>query len=713
MNKKNSFRAILILVIGCVLFLFLYTGGRQFFSFSYVQSNLDFLRDSFQSKPTFTLGLYFFIYVFVTAFSLPGAAIMTLLGGAVFGLFWGVLVVSFASTIGASLAFLASRFLLRDWVKAKFKRRYDKVKQEFDKNGISFVFSVRLVPFIPFFVANLIFGLTPIRLSHFYLASQIGMLPGTIVYVNAGKQLGQLKSFSGILSPSLIVAFTTLALLPWISKAALHFFKQRRLYLKFDKPSKFDYQAVVIGAGSAGLVAANLLAQLKVRVALVEKNKMGGDCLNTGCVPSKTLIQSAKLAYQMSEASRFGFDDVSYKVNFGKVMSRVRSVIKQIEPHDSVERYESLGVRCYLKKAKILSPFEVQVGDQILRTRHIVVATGARPRRVNLPGIDLVKVCTSDDIWSLNSLPEKLLVIGGGAIGCELAQSFSRLGSKVSLMESGERLLGKDESQASTQIQKVFEREGIEFFLETRANGFSVKDGKSFCEALRQGQKVSIEFDVVLMALGREPNTLGFGLEDLGVELRKDKTVSTDASLQTSYSNIWACGDVTGPYQFTHMAGLQGSVVALNILASPFKKFKWEDQLIPWVTYTDPEVAQLGMTEEVARREAISFKSYQFDLKGSDRALTEGASAGFVKVLVEEGSDRVIGVSIVGSKAGEMLSEFSVAIKAGKGLKHIMSVIHAYPTLSEANKSVAFEWRKDQTPSWVFTFLEKLNRFRL
>lgn len=710
--NKSFLKVALALFVGSAILLFLYAGGHQTLSLSFIQSKLDFLRDSFQRDPFITAGLYFLTYVLVTALSLPGAAAMTLLGGAVFGLFWGVVLVSFASSLGASLAFLVSRFLLGDFVRLKFKNRYRYIEREFRKNGSFFVFSVRLVPFIPFFMVNLIFGLTPIKLLHFYFASQMGMLPGTIVYVNAGMQLGQLEAVSGILSGPLIIAFLTLASLPWVSKILLSLVKRKRLYSKFKKPKSFDYQAIVIGAGSAGLVATNLLTQLKVRVALVEKNKMGGDCLNTGCIPSKTLIHSAKIAHQMREASRFGFDEVSYKVDFQKIISRVRSVIKKIEPHDSVERYESLGAKCFLDEAKILSPFEVQVGDLILKTRHIVVATGAKPRRVALPGVDLVKVVTSDDIWNLDFLPSKLLVLGGGAIGCEFAQSFSRLGSKVTLLEVGKRLLSRDDAEASGEIQKVFESEGIDLFLETRAVSFKQSGGRSFCEALRGGKKISIEFDVALMALGREANTAGLGLQEIGVELREDRTISTDECLKTNFPNIWACGDVAGPYQFTHTAGLQGSVVALNILASPFKQFKWEDQLIPWVTYTDPEVAQLGKTAGQAQRENVSFETYRFDMQKSDRAMTEGTDFGFVKVLVEEKRDRIVGVTIVGSRAGEMLSEFAAVIKAGRGLKHIMSVIHAYPTLSEANKAVALEWRRKKTPQWVFKFLKKLNRFR-
>lgn len=693
--------------------LFFYVGGPDYLSLSFLKSQLKAAQTLWDSSPVFLASLYMAVYVFVTALSLPGAAVMTLFGGAVFGLFWGTLIVSFASTFGATLSFLVARFFIHDWVKSKFRNRYDRIKQEFDRNGGFYIFSVRLVPLIPFFVANLIFGLTPVRVSTYYLASQIGMLPGTLVYVNAGRQLGQLQGVSGILSPSLIGAFLALALLPWLSKIILGFLRKRRVFSKFKRPKKFDYQVVVIGAGSAGLVAANLIATLKGKVALVEKHKMGGDCLNTGCVPSKTLIRSARLAHEMKNAHRYGLKGVDDKVDFPQVMKRVREVIHKIEPHDSVERYESLGVDCFQGEAQILSPFEIQVGSQKLTTRQIIVATGARPRRASFPGIEQVRVLDSNSIWSLEELPSRLLVLGGGAIGCELAQSFARLGSQVTLLERADRLLVKEEKEVSRLIESEFKEEGLSLYLNAHVLSFDVKEGQSRCLVEAAGEKKHLEFDFVLMALGREPNVAGFGLENLDIALRKNKTIETNEFLQTNIPNIWACGDVTGPYQFTHAAGQQGSVAALNALFAPFKKWRWETQRMPWVTFTDPEVAHMGETKESAQQKKLDFEVVDFPMERSDRALAEGSSAGFVQVLVAKGKDQILGVSIVGPHAGEMLAEFSAIVKAGKGLNHLISLIHPYPTLSEANKSAALAWKKAQTPKWVLNFLERVNKWRI
>lgn len=684
-------------LIVILISFFFYFDGQSYLSISFIQSQLETFRDAFREKPLVIVGAYFGLYVLVTALSLPGATVMTLLGGAVFGLLWGTLIVSFASTIGATLAFLIARLFLHDWVKSRFRKRYERAQREFERQGGFYVFSIRLVPLVPFFVANLVLALTPVRLVTYYVASQIGMLPGTLVYVNAGQQLGQLESFEGIFTPSLIAAFLILAAFPWFSKGLLSWIRAKRTFSKFKRPKKFDYQTVVIGGGSAGLVASSLTASLQGKVALVEKHKMGGDCLHTGCVPSKTLIRSARLAHHMKQASKFGFKNTSFEVDFPQLMRRVHSVIETIQPHDSVERYESLGVDCYQQEAKILSPFEVQVGEHVLRTKHIIIATGAQPRVMNFPWLDPEKILTSDNLWSLQSLPHRLLIVGGGAIGCELAQSFARLGSRVTIMERGSRLLSKEDPDVSKLIEEIFRKEDIDILFETE---------------LKSPDQTK-EYDFVLFALGRVAQVKGFGLENLEVQLRENGTIETNEFLQTRTPNVWACGDVTGPFQFTHMAGHQGSIAALNALMSPFKKFRWQDQEIPWVTYTDPEVAHIGWSEADATERELPFEIHKFSLQKSDRALTEGETEGFVKVLVEKGTDKVLGATIVGERAGEMIPEFSLVMKSGHGLKKILSLIHSYPTWNEANKSVALEWRRQRIPKWAMSFLKEWNKWRL
>lgn len=712
-NPNRLYRVVLFLALFIGFFLFFYFGGNDYLSFSYIKSQLMTFNASYVENPVRFITIYFLVYVISTAVSLPGAAVLTLLGGAIFGLTVGTIVVSFASTIGATLAFLISRFLLFDWVKTKFRSRYESVQKEFEKNGSFFVFSIRLAPMIPFFVANMVLGLTPIRVGAFYLASQIGMLPGTIVYVNAGKELGQLDSLSGILTLELLLAFLALAAIPWIGKYFVGVVNSKKIYKRFQKPKSFDYQMVVVGGGSAGLVAANLASSLKMKVALIEKHKMGGDCLNTGCVPSKTLLRTAKLLHQIQTSKKYGIKLAAAEIDFDEVMGRVQSVIKTIEPHDSMERYRSLGVECFKGDAKILSPFEVQVGSHILKTRHIIVASGAGPRVPPFPGLDKVSYLTSDTLWNLKELPKRLLVLGGGPIGCELAQAFSRLGSEVSIMEGAPRLLVKEDEEVSDLIKSKFESEGIKIYLDTKAKFFERVQNFGLCVGESKGEDVMVEFDFVLLAMGRVANVAGFGLEELEIDLRNDGTIETNDYLQSNIPNIWACGDVTGPYQFTHSAGNQGAIAAMNVMASPFKKFKWDTQAMPWVTFTDPEVAHIGLTEGDAKKKEIEIDVQTFPLSRSDRALAESGEQGFVKVLLEKGRDKILGVTIVGEHAGDMLAEFSLAMKLGKGLGAIMSVIHPYPTLSEANKSVALQWRKSKTPPWILKVLEKFNQMRL
>lgn len=706
----------LVWIFGVVVAIFLLRniGLDEYLSFAYLKENIDHLKGSAIAQPLIWLAGYFAAYVLTTTLSLPGATVLTLAGGAVFGFWKGLLIVSFASTIGATLAFLLSRYLFKEWVQKKFGKRLESIQRGIQKDGALYLLSLRLVPIFPFFLVNLLMGLTPIGVWKYYWVSQVGMLAGTAVYVNAGTQLAQLESLSGILSPSLLAAFALLGIFPLLSKWVLNSVKAAKVYAPYAKPKSFDYNLLVIGAGSAGLVTSYIAATVKSKVLLVEKNKMGGDCLNTGCVPSKALIKSAKVAQLTKDLKKYGLRGSSAEVNFAEVMDRVQQVIKKIEPHDSIERYESLGVECAQASAEILTPFSVKVGERIVTTRNIVVATGARPLVPDFPGLNEVPHFTSDNIWSLREMPERLLVLGGGPIGCELTQAFSRLGSKVTQVEMGPRLMGREETSVSEHIEKRFAQEGIDVLTGHKALSFKKSEhGKSIllCED-SQGKEKEIVFDVVLMAIGRKANVKGFGLERLGIDAAPSGTVDHDAFLRTKFPNILVCGDVAGPFQFTHTASHQAWYAAVNALFSPFASFKADYRVIPWCTFTDPEVARVGMSFSEAQKEGIYAELTRYGIDDLDRAIADSEDEGFVEVVTEKGSDKILGATIVGTQAGNMIAEFVIAMKHNLGLNKILGTIHIYPTHSEANKFVAGQWKQKHKPELVLFWVEKFHAWR-
>jgi dihydrolipoamide dehydrogenase len=482
----------------------------------------------------------------------------------------------------------------------------------------------------------------------------------------------------------------------------------KTLTLKETKMKKFDYNLIVIGGGTAGLITANVAAQAKAKVALVERHLMGGDCLNTGCVPSKALIASAKLAHHARRAEEFGIKiNGTIEVDFPKIMGQVQGIIDYIAPIDSRERYTSLGCDCYEDQATILSKHEVKIGTKSFSTAHIVIASGATPIVPKVPGLENIKVLTSDNLWAIRTLPKRLLVVGSGPIGCELAQAFARLGSEVTIVSNSPTILVREDADVAAHVQAVFVHEGVKLHLSAEMQHFTSANGAHRLE-LKSNDKVHhVDFDEVLVAVGRRANTQGLGLENIGIAFNDNGTVKVDAYQRTSAPNIWACGDVSGPYQFTHMAAHQAGYVAMNILASPLKKFAVDYSQVPWVTYTDPEIARVGLNENEARQKNIAFDVALFHLSHQDRAITERESKGFVKILTAPGSDRILGATIVGAHAGELLAEFNLAVKNKLGLKAILNTIHPYPTFSEANKSAANEWRKKSIPLKLLPYAQK------
>ena len=709
---KKAKPIIILFVIAGFVWAFSHYNIGQYLNLEYLKEKQADFSAFYEENTWLAIGAFSLIYIISTALSLPGAAWLTLLAGALFGLVTGTIIVSFASTIGATLAFTISRLLLRDWVQSKFGSYLKSFNAGIEKDGGFYLFTLRLIPAFPFFVINLVMGLTPMKTFQFFWVSQIGMLAGTAVFVNAGTQLAQIESLKGILSPGLLFSFVLLGIFPILTKKLLGFFKARKVLSRFKKPKTFDYNMVVIGAGSGGLVTSYIGAATKGKVALIEKHKMGGDCLNTGCVPSKALIRSAKFMADVKKCQSLGFKNAQVEFDFADVMERVQRVVKTVEPHDSIERYSQLGVECITGEAKIISPYEVQVNGTTLTTKNIVVATGARPAVPPIEGIEEVDFLTSDTVWNIREKPERLLVIGGGPIGSELAQAFSRLGCQVTQVQRGERLLPREDPEVAQMVYESFKKDGTNVLLEHSPKKFYKKDGKDFLECEHKGESVHIGFDKVLLALGRKANTTGFGLEELGVELTSRGTIQVDEYMRTNFPNIYACGDVAGPYQFTHIAAHQAWYCAVNSMISPFYGFKVDYRTVPWCTYTDPEVARSGLNELEAKEQGIPYEVTTYGIDDLDRAITDEAAYGLVKVLTEPGKDKIIGVTIAGLHAGDIIAEYVAAMKNGFGMNKILGTIHIYPTLAESNKYAAGNWKKNQVTENTLAWGERINRWR-
>jgi pyruvate/2-oxoglutarate dehydrogenase complex dihydrolipoamide dehydrogenase (E3) component/uncharacterized membrane protein YdjX (TVP38/TMEM64 family) len=710
MKKK----LLLLIFVAAILAFFFFDLG-QYISLDYFNAQKQAIEQFKQAHEIATAAFYFVCYVIITAFSLPAAAAITLIGGALFGFWWGVLLVSFASSIGATFAFLIARTVLRDWVQRKFSKYLKAMNRGVEENGEFYLFTLRLIPPIPFVVINLAMALTPIKAWPFYWVSQLGMLAGTAVYVNAGTQLAQVDSLGSILTPSLIGSLVLLGLFPWVAKwvtnIAVGILKRRRVLSAFKKPSTFDNNLLVIGAGSAGLVSAYIAATVNSKVTLIEKHKMGGDCLNTGCVPSKAIIRSSRINNYLQTAGDYGLKNVTGDVDFPAVMKRVHTIIDKIEPHDSVERYTELGVDCIQGNARIISPWQVEVNGEIVSARNIIVASGARPAVPNIPGLKDCGYSTSDTIWQLTEKPERLLVIGGGPIGCELAQAFHRLGSQVTMViRNG--LLPKEDQDVVRQVESAFSKDGI--ILHTFCQVESVqKNGNAITVTLLgDNQKHSFDVDHLFVAVGRTANTEDLGFDVVGVERSENGTVSVDEYMRTACPTIYACGDVAGPFQFTHVAAHQAWYAAVNSLFGSVKKFKVDYSVIPWVTFSDPEVARVGLNEHEAAAKGIDYEVTRYDIDDLDRAIADSQAHGFVKILTVPGKDKILGVTIVGYHASELIAEYILAMRHGLGLNKILSTIHIYPTLSEANKYAAGVWKKAHKPELLLSWVEKFHSWR-
>lgn len=697
----------LVVLIALVVAAYWLFDGQRFVS-------VDFFLSVGEHYPRGAAAVYFAIYVLVAAFSLPAAALLTVIGGMIFGLATGTVLVSFASSIGATLACAFARFILRDGVQQRLGSYLENMNEGLERDGARYLLSLRLIPLFPFWAINLAFGLTRIPLGKFYIISQLGMLPATLVYVNAGAQLGAVGTFSlqGILTPTVIGSFTLLGLFPFFVKGVVAWLHRRKLYRRYPKPRVFDANLIVIGAGSAGLVAAYIAATVKAKAVLIEKHLMGGDCLNTGCVPSKALIRVAKAAHELSTAADFGIEVGHFRVDFPQVMAHVHSAVAKVAPHDSVARYTELGVHCVRGAATLTSPWSVEVNGETIRAPKIIIATGARPRVPSIPGLAQIDYLTSDNLWDLRVLPKRLLIMGGGPIGCEMAQAFQRLGSQVTLVQRPEYLLPKEDVEASRLVAAILQGEGVEVLLQHQVVGFEKRGEDIVVTVLNELKKQQLSCDRVLVAVGRQANTQGLGLDERGILRKADGTLEVDAFLRTTVPNIYACGDVCGPYQYTHASSHQAWYAAVNALFGGIKKFKVDHRLMPSVTYTDPEVASVGLNEKSAAEKDVAIEVTSYPLDDLDRAIADRATQGFVKIFTAPGKDKILGVTIVGARGADMLMEFIIAMKHGKSLNSVLSTIHPYPTHGEANKMAAGLWKKNHAPKNLLRWVERYHRWQ-
>jgi pyruvate/2-oxoglutarate dehydrogenase complex dihydrolipoamide dehydrogenase (E3) component/uncharacterized membrane protein YdjX (TVP38/TMEM64 family) len=714
MSRKKLLIAIAAVVV--LIAYFMFDLGR-FLSLDFVKSQQAELAALYDEKPLTVIAASVAVYVAVTALSIPGATVLTLAAGAIFGLLVGTVVVSFASSIGATLAFLASRYLLRDGVQARFRHRLTEIDKGIAREGAFYLFTLRLLPLFPFFVINLAMGLTRMRTRTFYAVSQIGMLAGTIVYVNAGRQLAAIDSLGGILSPALIGSFMLLGVFPLVARRVIDAVQRRRVYARWRgvRPKRYDRNIIVIGAGAAGLVTSYIAAAVKARVTLVESHKMGGDCLHYGCVPSKALIRSAKLVHQIRHANDVGIAKASAQFQFSQIMDRIQRVIAEIAPHDSPERYGALGVDVVLGRARLVDPWTVEItrhdgARHTLTARSIVLATGAAPVVPRLSGLVEVGYLTSDSVWELRELPARLLVLGGGPIGCELAQAFSRLGSQVTLVEMAPRILLREDADVAALARQALESDGVTVLAGHQALRCESDADSKALVVEAAGVETRIGFDQLLCAVGRAARRKGYGLEELGIPA--ERTIDTNDYLETLYPNIYAVGDAAGPFQFTHTAAHQAWYAAVNGLFGDWKKFKADYSVVPWSTFIDPEVARVGLNEQEAKEQGVHCEVTRYPLRELDRAIVDGATEGFVKVLTPPGSDRILGVTIVGEHAGDLLAEFVLAMRHGIGLKKILGTIHPYPTLVEANKYAAGAWRRNHQPARLLAWVARYHAWQ-
>lgn len=468
---------------------------------------------------------------------------------------------------------------------------------------------------------------------------------------------------------------------------------------------KFDYHVIVIGAGSGGLTVASGAVVFGAKVALIEHEKMGGDCLNTGCVPSKAFLKCAHLAKDIGSSSNFAIESDLKEVSLAKVMDRVHSIIEAIEPHDSKESFENKGVDVLLGKAKFIDRHTIDVDGKTVTAKNIVIATGSAPVVPKLKGLDEVPFLTNLNIFDLKKLPKHLIVLGGGPVGLELGQGFRFLGSEVTIIDRNQHLFAKDDPEAAPVMEKQFSEDGIRLILNAEIKEVAQKDDVITVTVEQGGAAIEIQGDHLLVSLGRTPASGELGLENAGVDIDKKGFVTTNDKMQTNIKNIYACGDVTGAYLFTHMAGYQASIVLRNMIFHLGSKVDYS--FVPWTTYTKPEVAHVGYTEPWAKKLGLYVESIKIDLSGNDRAIAQGDTDGFIKLILGK-KGRVIGATVVSEYAGEMIPIASLAIKQKLSVSTFFGVIFSYPTESEAFMYASLERLQGSLKGWQKKLIKEI-----
>ena len=706
---------VFLLIIAAIFFMADWFALSQHLTLSQLKHHQLYLHSLVQDFPVQSVVIYFIAYIVMAGLALPGALIFTLAGGALFGLATGVILASFASTLGALASFLVARFFLHDFVQTRYQQRLTVINQKIQQQGATYLLFLRLVPAFPFFMVNLLMALTPISARTYYIVSQIGMLPATFIFVNAGTELAKISSVDDILSIPLLLSLLLLACLPFISKQLAKRVSCWRLYKNWQRPKKFDYHTIVIGGGAAGLVAAYTTQTLQGKVALIEKHQMGGDCLNTGCVPSKSILRTAKFIHDIGQHSNYGVQQAEFKLQFQQVMQRVREKISTIAPKDSIKRYNDMGVDCFQAHAQLLSPWQVEAVSKnskiTISAKNIILAGGATPNVPTIPGLENINYYTSDNIWHLDHLPEKLLIIGAGPIGCELGQAFVRLGAEVTMINRNERILTNEDPQAAHALQYALQQDGVKIL--NNFNPLRIDDNsKNFSLMGEQHNEIlHIAFSHCLIATGRKPSLLG--CEALDIETNSHGQVITNDKQQTNYPNIYACGDITSPLQYTHSASHQAWYAAFNALFRPFKQFNCQLNHIPRAIYTDPEVASLGISEQQAIQKNIPHEISYFAMDDVDRAITDEATTGFIKVITRRNNDKILGVCIVGEHSSELIAEFVLAKTHNLGLNKILQTVHLYPTRGEINRLVAGQWRQKKFTAYQRKLLKLFQNWRL
>lgn len=708
--KLSRWLIVLALVVAGICFFWF--DLEQYLTLEVIQAKSGALHAQVQAHPWWAGSIFFAAYVGLTVMSFPGTVILTLLAGALFGLVGGTLMVSFASNIGALIAMLISRFLLRDWVQKRFAKQIASINRGLDRDGSFYLFSLRLIPLVPFVLLNPALGLTRVGFWTFWWTTQLGMLPGNAIYVNAGRQLARIREISDILSPSMIGTLVLLAVFPLAATKLLTLYKARKIYRGWQKPKRFEYNLLVIGGGSGGLAAARIAASMEARVALVEANQLGGAALHSGNVPARALLRAANLnqAVQMGEIPGAR---MQAEADFADVMQKVRSTLEAAQGRLSAESCKAMGVELIRGQARVTSPWTVQVGDRSISSRALVIATGSQPIIPPIAGIDAVEPLTCENVWQLQERPDRLLILGGESAACEMAQAFQRLGCQVTLAVEHDMLLEQAEPEARQAVQEALTADGVQVLLNASPERFEVMpdERRLVCRVGDEGR--TLPFDQVLLALGRRAQLSGLDLDGLKLNYTDDGSLEVDEYLATRYPNIYAVGAVAGPDSSVQRARHHAWYAAANGLFSGLRRQMVSDRVVPRVTFTSPEIASVGLTEAQAKLAEMDYEVTKLNLDSLQAAQIGSGRAGFVKMLTERGRDRIIGVTLVGDGASESLAVFVLAMKHKLGLNKLRRTVHINPTLAEASLAVAEAWRRAHLSKHPHRWAARLHRWRL